>query len=230
MSENETSPTTPPKRRRRTPESARREILDAAGQRLMSEGPDGLRLKSIAGDLGISHSSILHHFGSRDGLLDALSVDAIHALERDLMRSLEGPSKEDPAADLFDKISRVLGERGYARLLAWQLISGRRGGDVESMDPEGAPGDDGGLLDRLTQTVHALRLEHAKGQATSHVTPSLEDTRSIVTMTACALFGEALAGEVMMRNAAFETNLETRKKFRHWIARHVEDSVFPEVG
>ena len=77
-----------PKRRRRTPEAARREILDAAGRRLKNDGPDGLRLQTIASDLGISHSSILHHFGSRDGLLDALSVDAFEVLERDLKSAL----------------------------------------------------------------------------------------------------------------------------------------------
>lgn len=215
-----------PKRRRRTPALARREILDAAQQRLMNKGPDGLRLQSIAGDLGITHSSILHHFGSRDGLLDALSIDAFHKLEQDLKNSLEAPSEGDPATDLFEKIAHILGEKGHARLLAWQLMNGRR---LLDSDPTGsALGRDGtgGLLDRLAKTLHAMRLENARTH--DQPSPSLDESRSIVAMAGCALFGEALAGELMLQSAALGTNPEARRRFRHWLAKTVERSVFPD--
>jgi AcrR family transcriptional regulator len=217
---------TKPKRRRRTPESARREILDAAGQRLKNDGPDGLRLQAIAGDLGISHSSILHHFGSRDGLLDALSIDAFQVLERDLKSALEAPPEGEPTTDLFEKIAQILGERGHARLLAWQLMKGRRRLDADPTDP--APELDGtnGLLDRLAKTLHAMRVPMAETRGTPP--PSLDESRSIVAMAGCALFGEALAGELMLKSAALGTDPEARRRFRRQLAKTMERSVFPE--
>ncbi len=214
-----------PKRRRRTPETARREILDAAGQRLKNDGPDGLRLQAIAGDLGISHSSILHHFGSRDGLLDALSIDAFHVLERDLKIALESPSEGEPAIDLFEKIAQILGEKGHARLLAWQLMNGRPLHD--SAATRSALGRDGtgGLLDRLARTLHEMRLGNARTQGAA--SPSLDESRSIVAMVGCALFGEALAGELMLQSAGLGTHPETRKRLRRGLAKAVEQQAFP---
>ena len=220
-----------PKRRRRTPEAARREILDAAGQRLKNDGPDGLRLQTIAGDLGISHSSILHHFGSRDGLLEALSVDAFQVLDRDLRSALEAPDETEPTVDLVEKIARILGERGHARLLAWQLMNGRlrlETGPTEDPAGRGLGRDQtNGLLDRLARTLHAIRLDNSVARAAPP--PSLDDSRFVVTMAACALFGEALAGELMLQSAGLGTDPEARSRLRHRLARTMERSVdFPD--
>lgn len=222
---------TKPKRRRRTPEAARREILDAAGQRLKNDGPDGLRLQTIAGDLGISHSSILHHFGSRDGLLEALSIDAFQVLDRDLKSALQAPDEAEPTVDLFEKIARILGERGHAQLLAWQLMNGRlrlEAGPTDDPTGRGLGQDQtNGLLDRLARTLHAIRLEHSVTQATPP--PTLDDSQSVVAMAACALFGEALAGEFMLQSAGLGTDPEARRRFRHRLARTMEHSVeFPD--
>ena len=70
------TPPTPPgrvKRLRRTPEEARRLILETAQALIASTGPEGLRLQDIAAAAGISHPLILHHFGSREGLVRALT-------------------------------------------------------------------------------------------------------------------------------------------------------------
>jgi AcrR family transcriptional regulator len=217
-----------PKRRRRTPEAARREILDAAGQRLKNEGPDGLRLQAIAGDLGISHSSILHHFGSRDGLLDALSIDAFDVLERDLKISLEAPSKGESATDLFEKIAGILGEKGHARLLAWQLMNGRRLLDSAPTRSALGQGGTGGLLDRLAGTLHTMRLEIARTNGAA--SPSLDESRAIVAMVGCALFGEALAGELMLQSAALGTDPDARKRLRRDFARAMEQYVIPNAA
>jgi AcrR family transcriptional regulator len=50
------------KRIRRTPEEARRLILDAAEASMAIEGPAGLRLLTVAMQAGVSHPTILHHF------------------------------------------------------------------------------------------------------------------------------------------------------------------------
>ncbi|HXO92467.1 MAG TPA: hypothetical protein VN849_16890, partial [Stellaceae bacterium] len=47
------------KRLRRTPEEARRLILETAQNLIARTGPEGLRLQDIAAGAGISHSLIL---------------------------------------------------------------------------------------------------------------------------------------------------------------------------
>src|SRR5580704_8287440 len=61
------------KRVRRTPDQARRLILDAAQAAIARTGPEGLRLQDIAAAAGISHPLILHHFGSRGGLAQRMA-------------------------------------------------------------------------------------------------------------------------------------------------------------
>lgn len=207
------------RRRRRTSASARREILDAAERQLMQNGPDGLRLQAIAADLGISHSSILHHFGSRDGLLDALAADTIQALERELQQTLVAPTRGDPAIELFQRIGEVLADRGFARLIAWQIVSRRAA--VEA-DPED------GLLDRLAQTLHALRREAARKQGRAE--PDVQETRRIVAATACFVLGEGLGGEMVLASAGLGTGPGDRRAFRSRIAKHLERVVLSGDG
>jgi AcrR family transcriptional regulator len=52
-----------------TPEA----ILDAAEVLIRAHGMAGLRLTAIADAVGITHPLILHHFGSKDGLIDAIA-------------------------------------------------------------------------------------------------------------------------------------------------------------
>lgn len=214
-----------PKRKRRTAASARREILDAAKLRLMNEGPDGLRLKVIAADVGISHSSIIHHFGSRDGLLKELRDDAFDALARDLKKRMAEPSVGDPSIDFFEKLASTLGEQGYGRLLAWQLMSGnlpiRASIGMTVLGPDGS----GGLLDGLSKMLHAMRGERARSH--DQPIPLLDETRTIVAMCACTVLGEAIAGDVMVRSAGLGRTPEDRKRFRAWFAKEAERMVFP---
>lgn len=205
-------PPSRPPRRRRSPEAARRAILDAAGARLQQDGPDGLRLQTIAADLGMAHSSILHHFGSRDGLLDALSEDALGALDRDLFATLEaGPGErgEAPAAALLDRVARTLRDQGHARLLAWQIISGRLNAEDEG-DRDPNP-----MLGRIADAVHRVRLEDAAQQGTP--APPLQDTRMFILMITCSLFGEALAGDLFAESLGL-SEAGGRETYRDWLA------------
>ena len=68
------------KRVRRTPDEARRLILDTAQAAIARTGPEGLRLHDIAAAAGVSHPLILHHFGNRAGLVRALTRVAVAEL------------------------------------------------------------------------------------------------------------------------------------------------------
>ena len=59
-------------RKRRAVEVARLEILDVAQRLLVEGGPDAVRVKVIADEIGVTDAAVHYHFGSRDGLLEAL--------------------------------------------------------------------------------------------------------------------------------------------------------------
>jgi AcrR family transcriptional regulator len=217
-----------PRRKRRTAAVARKEILDAARKRLIDDGPDGLRLKVIADDVGISHSAILHHFGNREILVTELRDSGFESLAADLRHRIAQPTEGDPTIAFFEQVAATLGDQGYGRLLVWQLMTGNspdRGAVGRGvLGPDGS----GGLLDGLAKMLHTLRSDRAL--ARSEPVPALEETKRIVVMAACTLLGEALTGEVMVRSAGLGDSSNDRVAFRGWFAKIAEEMVFPSHG
>ena len=62
----------PPKRIRRTSTEARALALESARKLLLAKGPDAVTLQAVAADLGMTHTNLIHHFGSAGGLQTAL--------------------------------------------------------------------------------------------------------------------------------------------------------------
>jgi AcrR family transcriptional regulator len=193
-------------RRRRTADAARREILEAAERRLAQSGPGGLRLQDVAADVGISHPAVLHHFGSREGLVHAVIQQAIIGLQEDLVRSLSETQQGDApdTAALFEHVFETLFDRGHARLMAWLLLSG--------YDPfnEKARAN----WEQIGQVAHALRLKRVKGKRK----PAYEDTLFAIVLPALALFGQAIAGRATFRVAGLDADPSAARRFREWLA------------
>ena len=59
-------------RRRRSAEEVRKAALVEARALLLSSGPDAVTLKAVADRLEMTHSNLLHHFGSAAELQSAL--------------------------------------------------------------------------------------------------------------------------------------------------------------
>jgi len=49
-------------------------VLERAAAVISAQGPYALSLRSLAADLGVSHTAPRHHFGSREGVLNALAA------------------------------------------------------------------------------------------------------------------------------------------------------------
>src|SRR5215831_14167023 len=113
------------KRRRRTPEEARRLILETAQALIASTGPEGLRLQDIAAAAGISHPLILHHFGTREGLVRALTRQAAAELRDKLVAAMASSdySLEQQLDRVFDAF-----RDGLAQRLAWLATVDASGG------------------------------------------------------------------------------------------------------
>lgn len=110
-------------RKRRSAGEARNEILMAADARLRDHGLAGLNVVDVAADCGMSHATVLHHFGNVAGLRRALVEHMTDRLLRDIIAALQRePTPEPPEVleGLFDTLSRS----GHAKLLAWLSIGG----------------------------------------------------------------------------------------------------------
>jgi AcrR family transcriptional regulator len=67
----------------------RRAVLDRAVAVITAEGPSHFSLRSLAADLGVSHTAPRHHFGSREGVLNALAAEGFSMLAAELARARE---------------------------------------------------------------------------------------------------------------------------------------------
>ena len=201
----------PTARRRRSAEESRRRILATARKRLTEAGPEALRLQELAADLGLSHPAILHHFGSREGLLQELAADGARNLNEEIARRI-GAGAVD-IDEILALTAETLADQGQARLLAWLVLSGRATG------PAG-----GRLLEELAGVAHASRAEYWAEQGLGE--PSAEDTTFSVLLVALALFGEALLGDLLRESLGLE-GADSGERFRAWLARLLENHLAP---
>jgi AcrR family transcriptional regulator len=185
-------------RRRRSAEEAQAAILDAAEEQLAARGPDGIRLQELADSLGLSHPAILHHFGSRAGLVRAVVARTTARLEQELIAIISTVVDQEGATHVLERVLEVLADRKHARTLAWLYLTE---GSTAGPDALGH----GGQLKRISDVVHGLRKQHL-GRAVPYW-----DTLYTVTLASLALFGQAVAGPEIQAGAGVE-----RKPFLRW--------------
>ena len=189
------------KRLRRTPEEARRLILETAQSLIASTGPEGLRLQDIAAGAGISHSLILHHFGSREGLVRALTRQAVAELRDKLVAAMA--SGESSVEQQLDRVFDAFRD-GLAQRLAW----------LATVDPGGGAEGTQMILRDIADRLHPRRIAAAPPGA---VIPR-DDTQSLIHLVATAAFGDALFGAQLHRSAGLPATTETDRGFRRWLA------------
>ena len=196
-------------RKRRTAEQARKLILDAAERQLGQVGPAGIRLQEVAAEVGVSHPAILHHFGSREGLVNAVIERAVSNLEGRLVGALSEAVDAPQATGLLNQILEVLGDKGHARLIAWVILSGKHTADEAGHDIVTDR-----TLEKISDAIHTLRVDARGDEA-----PRREDTVFAVMLAGLALFAEGIAGQVMRDNAGIGDEPGAQGRFREWFAR-----------
>lgn len=187
------------RRLRRTPEEARRLILAAAQAAIARTGPEGLRLHDIAAAAGVSHPLILHHFGSRAGLVRALTREAVVELRDKLVAAMTGSGDtiEEQLDRVFDAFRNGLGQR-----LAW----------LATVDPDGAASE---MIQReIADHLHARRVAAAPAGAAI----AREDSQFLVLLIATAALGDAVYGVQFRRSAGLTEGPQTDRRFRAWFA------------
>ncbi|MGH7293724.1 MAG: TetR/AcrR family transcriptional regulator [Polyangiaceae bacterium] len=186
---------------------ARTAILDAAEQRLVQSGPAGIRLQEVASDVGVSHPTILHHFGSREGLVEAVvarALDSLHA------RLLEVVRNSKPGADqlsgMLDRCFDALAEQGHGRAFLWLALSGYTTRMEELR------------VRSLAEAVHVVRSELRRGE---NPPPTFEDTYFTVLLPALALLAMSVTGKGA--NDVDDDEPCSPARFRAWMARQIHE-------
>jgi AcrR family transcriptional regulator len=192
---------TKPARKRRTAEQAKEEILAVATRQLRDQGVAGLRLDEIAAEIGVSRQAVLHHFGSREGLVREVVRGAWTGLFQDLLGLLaaEGDPSAITARDLIERVDDVTRRKGNARLGAWLLLS------------------DQGLPSAMFEGAVA---DLPKALADSRGT-SLEDMQFGILLLASALFGDAVFGGRFRQALGLPDTEDDRRRFHHWLAERL---------
>jgi AcrR family transcriptional regulator len=165
------------KRLRRTPEQARSDALKTARQLLLERGPTAITLQSVAASLGMSHTNLIHHFGSAAGLQAALMSEMIAELTSTLERVVKRfRAGQADARELVDLVFEAFDRGGAGRLAAWISLSGATD-----------------QLDTLGKIVRAyLRNVEAGAIASRNAHEHITSASLLVTLAA---FGDAVIGE-----------------------------------
>ncbi len=198
----------PQKRIRRTPEDARALILHAAEKTVDRHGPAGLRLQDVAREAGVSHPTILHHFGSREGLMQALNT---HAMERLTREVVEGMGSAENGKDGIVRTFATY-RNGVAERLVWLIQSGAM-----------PPAQRFQLFEDVVRSLHAVRLTFARPGNE----PDIIDTRHVVHLTTVAALGDALIGQRLRQAGAQEE--DARDAFETFLAGMIDSFLMAKV-
>ncbi|MBX3159506.1 MAG: TetR/AcrR family transcriptional regulator [Deltaproteobacteria bacterium] len=192
-------------RGRLSSEEAREAILAATEKRLLEVGPQGLRLQEIARDVGLSHPTVLHHFGSREALVDSVASRAVANLERELLGCftvLDADTDVDRARDIttriLERIDTMFRAHGHGRVLAWLALTKLH-----------VPRES--LLRELAVAMHQLQKARG-GEAT------LEEALFSVLLVSATMFGVALLGDALFAMLGLPADDKGHARFRAWFA------------
>ena len=179
-------------------EEARESILQAAEDIVVEVGPAGLRISAVAKKANMAHPNIIHHFGSRQGLLNALAERVGHrATDRITQALMEAVQADDNSRHAAMK--KVLdmaypGDEGKAAV--WLHLSGAE----SSIKPH---------MQKIAEVSHQLRKSISDDV-------ELKNTNRLVMLVTLALIGEVVSGDALKE--AFEEN-DQEDGFRDWLAQ-----------
>jgi AcrR family transcriptional regulator len=112
------------RRRRRAPEQARREIVDAAAELIARHGPDAVGLRRVADAAGVSHALVSHYFGTY-GELVRVVLQRENERQRERVRQRMRADHGVPyAAGMTEVLFETLADERYVRLFTWSSLHG----------------------------------------------------------------------------------------------------------
>lgn len=191
------------KRNHKSPEAAREAILNAAEHVVGKVGTAGLRISAVAKGANMAHPNVLHHFGSREGLIDAVAervgnraTERITSAISHALTVIDGDE-----AQLIKAMTHVLdtayqGDEG--RIAVWLHMSGAESSLKDNMH-------------QIVELSHKLR---------KSLDPNvkLQNTNRLVMLVTLALVGEVVSGAAIKSAMGFGVEQSERAHFTQWLA------------
>jgi len=185
------------RRTRRTPDEARALILDTAERRLAEMGLEGLNVVGLAKAAGISHATLLHHFGSADEMRQALVQRMSERLISDAVAAI---GNNDEIAAVMRELFDVFSTGGHAKLLAWLAIE-------EGQRP-------------IPSAEQYARFDGLiRATAGTMLNGDIATARNLLTLVVGAAIGLGVAGEQLMDLVGMDE--AARKSFPDWLAGRI---------
>ena len=98
-------------------EATRERLIDAAIARFAAEGL-GARFDAVAADAGVTKGALYHHFGSKEGLVEAVYKDAIRRHADQVVAASSAGTGRERLFALIDESARLYSSRtSFYRLL-----------------------------------------------------------------------------------------------------------------
>jgi AcrR family transcriptional regulator len=180
---------------RRTPEAAREHILEAARRLLIEEGPRSLKLQRVGKAAGMSHASVVHYFGSIDGLTLAMVKDN-HRKRREALRAdLDQIDTKQGRQERIEQALANLSNREQGRLTLSLLSIG--------LDPF-PPSEELGLASIAEMLSDSSDI-------------SVAEAKRVVLANVLVMLGEAMVGDHMRARLGIEDTELERGEFRQWL-------------
>lgn len=188
-------------RRRRSPEAARQEILDAATRLFAARGFDAVSLHDIARAVGVSHALVIHYFESFDGVVRAVIGARNAAVAREVLSRISDHDVPLAPGALLATVFAAMRESTHGRLFAWALLTGR------ALKGHG--------LALVADAVEArLAVESARDGVP---TPSRVRVEQALTLGLCAVVGHVVGGDAFARSFG-QDPAEARARFEEALA------------
>lgn len=207
-------------RRRRSPEEARLEILDAADRVFIEFQPDQVGLKDVGREAGVSHALITHYFGTYAGLIEAALERRIRALRETMMERLRHAGALARPSELIGILFTALEDPVHLRLMRWLLASERPSAMYAF-----------GLQAQGLQVI-SLQVATALDPAPS---PAMINKVELALLTAVsAAYGYALAKYALVgglgREASAELDAEVQKTLAAMVQAHIRAELGITIG
>lgn len=135
----------------------RNALLNAAGRILSAEGIDGLSLRRVADEVGVSRTAPYRHFSNKEAVLAGLATAGFHQL-RDAVNAATAPLGHDIRA-MFFAGCRAYTDLGMAKPCLYRLMFGTTW--TEGEHPE--------LDDAATEAFQTLVNCIAQGQEAAYL-------------------------------------------------------------
>lgn len=172
------------KRRRRTPEEAKAEILDAAQVILLRDGPTELKFQALAEQAGLAVSNVYHHFGGVLEIKQALAARVLNEINSDLASALTETNESDLttyAHSVLTRMYTVLRLPRHAKLIGWIVLST----EIEALEGFASP--------------LPLLVELVVQKMSQYLPTELSETlaRKVIYEVAISAIGEGLIGDTL---------------------------------